>query len=50
VQRAFATLGPDTRVGLERDLVALVEEFNVSADSTMVVPAEYVEVVVVRRN
>jgi ubiquinone/menaquinone biosynthesis C-methylase UbiE len=50
VHRAFAALAPEAQVTLERDLVALIEEFNVSGDATMVVPAEYLEVVVVRRS
>jgi ubiquinone/menaquinone biosynthesis C-methylase UbiE len=50
VHRAFAALTPDAQVELERDLIALIDEFNVSGDSTMVVPAEYLEIVAVRRN
>jgi hypothetical protein len=30
-------------------LFALIDEFNVSGDETMVVPGEYLEVVVVRK-
>ncbi|HEX2116771.1 MAG TPA: SAM-dependent methyltransferase, partial [Alphaproteobacteria bacterium] len=33
---------------LERDLIDLVARFNRSDDSTMVVPSEYLEVVVTR--
>jgi len=29
--------------------LALVDEFNISGDSTMVVPPEYIEVVIVRK-
>ena len=50
VHRAFAALAPDAQAELERDLVALVDEFNVSGDSTMVVPGEYLEVVVACRH
>jgi SAM-dependent methyltransferase len=49
VHRAFAALGPDAQVALERDLIALIGEFNVSGDATMVVPSEYAEVVIVKR-
>ena len=34
---------------LEQDLIELIDEFNSSGDSTMVVPAEYLEVVVVKK-
>jgi SAM-dependent methyltransferase len=49
VHRAFAALPPEGQYGLERDLTSLVDEFNVSGDTTMVVPAEYAEVVILRR-
>jgi ubiquinone/menaquinone biosynthesis C-methylase UbiE len=48
VHRAFAALPPDRQAALERDLVALIEEFDVSRDGTMVVPAEYLEVVITK--
>ena len=40
---------PRAQQALERDLIALIDEFNVSGDATMVVPAEYAEVVIVKR-
>ena len=49
VHKAFAALAPDAQVSLERDLMRLIDEFNVSGDETMVVPSEYLEVVVIRR-
>jgi ubiquinone/menaquinone biosynthesis C-methylase UbiE len=49
VQKAFAALGADAQRQLEQDLIALIEEFNTSGDSTMVVPSEYLEVVVVKK-
>ncbi len=49
VHKAFGALPPDGQLALERDLTALIDEFNVSGDSTMVVPGEYVEVVIVKR-
>ncbi|MEO1081012.1 MAG: hypothetical protein AAFY29_15750 [Pseudomonadota bacterium] len=33
---------------LEADILSLVREFNVSEDGTMVVPSNYLEVVIVR--
>jgi ubiquinone/menaquinone biosynthesis C-methylase UbiE len=49
VHKAFASLPSERQEQLHRDLLDLIREFNVSGDSTMVVPAEYVEVVVVKR-
>ncbi len=46
VHKAFAALGADAQRQLEQDLIALIKEFNTSGDSTMVVPSEYLEVVV----
>ena len=34
---------------LERDLLELIQEFNVSGDATMVVPGEYLEAVIVKK-
>jgi ubiquinone/menaquinone biosynthesis C-methylase UbiE len=48
VHRAFAALDPGGQAALERDLAALVAEFDTSSDSTMVVPSEYAEVVITR--
>jgi SAM-dependent methyltransferase len=49
VHKSFAALPPEGQASLERDLFALIDEFNVSLDETMVVPSEYLEVVVVRK-
>jgi ubiquinone/menaquinone biosynthesis C-methylase UbiE len=49
VHKAFAALPPDGQDRLEQDLTSLINEFNVSGDSTVVVPAEYLEVVVVKK-
>jgi ubiquinone/menaquinone biosynthesis C-methylase UbiE len=48
VVKAFAAIDPDAREALERDLYALVGEFNIARDGTMVAPGEYLEVVVTR--
>ena len=46
--KAFAALQPDDRIMMERDLLALADSFYRSGDSTMVVPSEYLEVIVTR--
>lgn len=48
LQKAFAALGAEARPELARDLIALVERNNVATDGTMIVPAEYLEVVVTK--
>jgi hypothetical protein len=49
VHKAFAALSVDGQRELEHDLYALIDTFNVSGDRRMVVPGEYVEVVIVRK-
>jgi ubiquinone/menaquinone biosynthesis C-methylase UbiE len=49
VLKTFAALDPSARAALEQDLVRLIAEFNRSGDATMVVPSEYLEVVITRR-
>ena len=49
VLKAFAALEVDAQKALERDIIALVGQFNRSGDGTMVVPSDYLEIVVVRR-
>jgi ubiquinone/menaquinone biosynthesis C-methylase UbiE len=49
VHKAFASLSAEAQVKLECDLVTLIESFNHSGDSTLVVPGEYLEAVVVKR-
>ena len=48
VHKAFAALPEDGQRRLHDDLKALVDDWNRSGDATMVVPSEYVEVVVTR--
>ena len=48
VLKAFAALQPHAQLALRRDLLALIAEFNRSGDATLVVPAEYLEIVVTR--
>jgi ubiquinone/menaquinone biosynthesis C-methylase UbiE len=47
--KAFAALEPRARTALANDLLALVSRFNRSGDGTMVVPSEYLQVVVTRK-
>jgi hypothetical protein len=49
VLKAFGALNEAGQAALESDLLALVGRFNRSADGTMVVPSEYLDVVVTRR-
>jgi ubiquinone/menaquinone biosynthesis C-methylase UbiE len=44
--QSFAALQPAGQSALERDLKALIGQFNRSGDSSMVVPSEYLEIVV----
>lgn len=47
--KAFTALQPDAQSALAHDLKELIGQFNRSGDDTMVVPGEYLEVVVTRR-
>lgn len=49
VLKAFAALDPKTGKALEADLSALLDEFNVANDGTLVVPDEYLEVVITKK-
>jgi SAM-dependent methyltransferase len=46
--KAFAALDAPKQAALERDIAALLERLNVAAKSSLVVPSEYLEVVVVK--
>lgn len=48
ILKAYAALQPAAQAELTRDLLSLVDRFNRSGDGTMVVPGEYLEVVVTR--
>jgi ubiquinone/menaquinone biosynthesis C-methylase UbiE len=48
VLKAFAAIDPDARTALEADLYALLTKFNVAKDGTLVVPSEYLEVVIAK--
>ncbi|MGE5540131.1 MAG: methyltransferase domain-containing protein [Gemmatimonas sp.] len=47
--KAFAALDEDARAALERDIHALIDAFNIAGDGTLVLPSEYLEVVVTKR-
>jgi ubiquinone/menaquinone biosynthesis C-methylase UbiE len=49
VLKAFAALDATNRDALERDLLALIATLNRADDGTMVVPSEYIEIVISRR-
>ena len=44
--KAFAALQPEAQASLATDVIALIERFNRSGDASMVVPSEYLEVVI----
>jgi SAM-dependent methyltransferase len=48
VVKAFAALDPAARLALESDLLALLAEFNIAEDGTLVLPSDYLEVVVTK--
>ena len=48
VLKAFAALEPAARTALEQALLDLVARRNRAHDGTMVVPSEYLEVVITR--
>jgi SAM-dependent methyltransferase len=47
-RKAFEAVGVGGRAALERDLLGLVDEFNVAGDGTMVVASEYLETIIER--
>ncbi len=49
VLKAFAAIDPKAQKSLEADLLALMAEFNIAEDGTLVVPSEYLEAVIVKR-
>ena len=48
VLKTFAALEPAAQSALRLDLLALIERFNRAGDGTVVVPSEYLEIVVTR--
>jgi SAM-dependent methyltransferase len=49
VLKTFDALEPAARADLERELLALIARFNRAGDGSMVVPGEYLEVVIAKR-
>jgi ubiquinone/menaquinone biosynthesis C-methylase UbiE len=49
LQKAFAALEPLAQSALAHDLITLVGQFNRSGDASMVVPSDYLEIVIARR-
>jgi ubiquinone/menaquinone biosynthesis C-methylase UbiE len=47
--KAYAALQPAAQTALTSDLEALIGRFNRSGDATVVVPSEYLEIVITRR-
>jgi hypothetical protein len=47
--KAFAALDAEKQASLTDDLLGLAQRFNTATDGSMVVPAEYLEVVIKRR-
>ena len=48
VHKAFAALPEAGQTALEADLLALIGHFNRASDGTMVVPSDYLQVVVTK--
>lgn len=48
LQKAFGALDNVAQNQLEADLIALIDHFNIATDGTMVVPSDYLEVVVTK--
>jgi hypothetical protein len=49
VHKTFGALPAAGQAALASDLLALIERFNRAKDGTMVVPSEYLEVVITKR-
>ena len=50
VLKAFASLNPESRKELEKDLYALLDQNNAAKDGTLVLPSEYLEVVITKKS
>jgi ubiquinone/menaquinone biosynthesis C-methylase UbiE len=50
VVKTFAAIDPEAREALEVELYALLNKINVAEDGTLVVPSEYLEVVITKRS
>ena len=50
VHKAFAAVGADGEMALGKDITELLERFNTAGGASLVVPGEYLEVVVTKRS
>ena len=50
VHKAFAAVGADGELALEKDIADLLDRFNTAGAASLVVPGEYLEVVVTKRS
>ncbi|HEX2477252.1 MAG TPA: class I SAM-dependent methyltransferase [Lacipirellulaceae bacterium] len=50
VVKAFENIDAEARKALEADLYALLDKFNVAKDGTLVIPSEYMEVVIIKKS
>lgn len=48
VLKAFDAIDEDAREALQADILGLLDEFNVAKDGTLVVPSEYLEVIITK--
>lgn len=48
INRAFATLDPEEAAFLEAEIIALLESLNLGGSESLVVPSEYLEVVITK--
>ncbi|BDA82914.1 hypothetical protein Sa4125_04560 [Aureimonas sp. SA4125] len=48
VLKAFAAVDETGKLALSRDILALIDTFNTAKDGTMVVPSEYLEIIIHR--
>ncbi len=48
IVKTFAALDPEARNALEADLYALLDKFNAAEDGTLVVPGEYLQVIITK--
>ena len=48
MHKAFASLDAEKASALERDLAQLLDDCNVGGPASLVVPSEYLEVVIIR--
>jgi hypothetical protein len=49
MHKAFAALAPTQATALEQDIVALLNQLNQAGSRALVVPSDYLEMVIVRR-